>query len=361
MSEYTPNLNLFKYNPDTDGKEVFSITQALNHNWDILDNLGSGRNIGEIVVSTLPLEDAGLHLLDGALIDGSGIYSEFVQYIANLYSNNPTANYFTDETSWQSSVSTYGVCGKFVYDSMDNIVRLPKVTGKIDGTTDINALGDLEPLFVKLPNITGGVTDFFCGGPSGSAAITGAFSAKGSGHNYGGGSSGGVGFDFDASRSSSVYSGDGTDTTIHEQAINVLLYIVMATSNKTDIHVDIDEIATDLNCKVDKADLAEVQCVIEPYVNGTSWYRVYSDGWCEQGGKFNANNTATTASYTVNLLKSYKDTNYSIVTCGYSNHADQFKNGVAPYSFTTSSFVIQTFNNDALQPIVWQASGYIEV
>lgn len=40
MSEYTPNLNLFKYNPTTDGKEVFSIEQALNHNWDILDGCG---------------------------------------------------------------------------------------------------------------------------------------------------------------------------------------------------------------------------------------------------------------------------------------------------------------------------------
>ena len=104
---------------------------------------------------------------------------------------------------------------------------------------------------------------------------------------------------------------------------------------------------------------AEVYPVITTYQNGTSWYRIYSDGWCEQGGRFNANNTTTTATYTVNLLKSYIDTNYSIVTCGYSNHADQFKNGVAPYSFTTSSFEIQTYNNDALQPIVWQTCGYL--
>jgi len=39
MSEYTPNLHLFKYNPDTDGKEVFSLTQALNDNWDTIDNM----------------------------------------------------------------------------------------------------------------------------------------------------------------------------------------------------------------------------------------------------------------------------------------------------------------------------------
>ena len=35
-------------------------------------NLGV-RNIGEIVASPLPLTDAGLHLLDGSLIQGGGI------------------------------------------------------------------------------------------------------------------------------------------------------------------------------------------------------------------------------------------------------------------------------------------------
>ena len=37
MPEYTDNLKLFKYNTATDGKEVFSINEAMNYNWDILD------------------------------------------------------------------------------------------------------------------------------------------------------------------------------------------------------------------------------------------------------------------------------------------------------------------------------------
>ena len=40
----------------------------------------SSRNIGEVVQSTLPLVDAGLHLLDGSLIRGNGVYSDFVRY-----------------------------------------------------------------------------------------------------------------------------------------------------------------------------------------------------------------------------------------------------------------------------------------
>ena len=268
---------------------------------------------------------------------------------------------FCKEYEWQNAVNTYGVCGKFVYTPASGndpaTVRLPKITGFTEGTIDPTLLGDLVE--AGLPNITGSINStvsWASNNPTTSGAIS---ASKEGGCSIDSGSSESrQSLAFDASNSSSIY---GNSTTVQPQTIKVLYYICIATSTKTEIQVDIDQVATDLNNKVDRSDLAEVQCVVETYVNGTSWYRIYSDGWCEQGGRFNANNTATTASYTVNLLKYYKDTNYSIVTCGYSNHADQFKNGVSPYSFTTSSFVIQTYNNDALQPIVWQASGYIEV
>lgn len=35
---------------------------------------------------------------------------------------------------------------------------------------------------------------------------------------------------------------------------------------------------------VRKSDLQRVECVVETYRNGTSWYRLWSDGWKEQGG-----------------------------------------------------------------------------
>ena len=38
MSELTPNLELFKYDVTNDATTSFSITNALNNNWDILDN-----------------------------------------------------------------------------------------------------------------------------------------------------------------------------------------------------------------------------------------------------------------------------------------------------------------------------------
>lgn len=239
-------------------KITSSITpiEQVNKINEIIDNMGS-RYIGEIIQSTIPLSDAGLHLLDGAVIQGGGIYSDFVNYIANLYALDPQAAFFaqptegrTAEQNWQSSVSTFGVCGKFVYDSVNNTVRLPKITGKLDGTTDTSVLGDLSPLFIKLPNITG---DFVSWSASGAFSQTevGTTDGLGAGSYWAGTGKGTV--NFSASRSSSVYSGNGSDTNIHEQAVKTLFYIVIATSTKTDIEVDIDEIATDLNNKADKS------------------------------------------------------------------------------------------------------------
>jgi hypothetical protein len=321
---------------------------ALNDGW-WTPLLTSNRSIGEIVPSCIPLTDAGLHLLDGALIQGGGIYSDFVTYIADLYTNtkvyNPSAftvvgspnitddgiasgfsdsnymylssvlpteaghnyifktrykhitnnfsetgymfnvrttsgNYFgavarlssktisfvnsitgstsffdsvalvegkiydiaieTDfstyakyyidgdlkqsstysatgypitgdvnigvafanlpltmgsidlkqfsisvdgiqvfsgsnsagfclESEWQQSVTNYGVCGKFVYEPSSNTVRLPKITGILEGTTDISALGDLVE--AGLPNITGSVGALCPNGVSASGAF----------------------------------------------------------------------------------------------------------------------------------------------------------------------------------------------
>ena len=218
-----------------------------NTKWEKVEMSGGGRNIGEIVASTVPLTDAGLHLLDGALLQ-YGIYQAFIDYIADLYDSGDYTSLFATESDWQSSVSQYGVCGKFVYDSVSNTVRLPKITGIVEGIINPTLLGNLVE--AGLPNITGTLVEF--GHGTGSASTSGAFrttytsqagSASGSGLSY-------HDTTFDASRSSSIY---GNSSTVQPQTIKVLYYIIVATSTKTDIEVDIDEIATDLNNKVDKS------------------------------------------------------------------------------------------------------------
>ena len=57
-----------------------------------------------------------------------------------------------------------------------------------------------------------------------------------------------------------------------------------------------------------------VRTVIDTYVNGTSWYRIWSDGWKEQGGVVLTGNSATPV--TVTLLTPFSDANYTLqATC----------------------------------------------
>ena len=171
-----------------------------------------------------------------------------------VFSGSNPANYFTTESAWQASVTQYGSCGKFVYDSVNNTVRLPKITGILEGTTDISALGDL--IEAGLPNITGS----FRPSDGVDSTSTGCvYDAKSSGYGEGGGTAGqSFGFHqyfIDASRSSSLYKNNFNK--VQPQTIKALYYIVIANSTKTEIQSDIDEIATDLNGKAD-VDLSNI-------------------------------------------------------------------------------------------------------
>lgn len=275
--------------------------------------LNAGKSIGEIVTSAIPLSDAGLHLLDGTLLSGSGIYKEFVDYIASIYSS--AFSYFTSEADWQASVSQYGSCGKFVYDSVANTVRLPKISNIFQGTIDPNTLGNLTE--AGLPNLTGGV----CG--------NGFFEDAGSSY-YGvfvkGSNSGkqppaeGQGtakwLDFNASRSNSIY---GNSNTVQPETIKVLYYIVLTNDQKTTIQVDIDEIAADLNGKAD-VDLTNV--------NGSG--SSLSAGWAMPSDTYinltlgaNASTYTAVANGWVQVTQAFSETNakMSIAVVGANNDA----------------------------------------
>lgn len=101
-----------------------------------------------------------------------------------------------------------------------------------DGTTTFN-VPNLINKFIEgsdtvgtekeagVPNITGAVPNFWCGGPT---SANGAFALAGSGSSYGGGTSSGKGFNFDASRSSAIY---GNSNTVQPPAVT-MKYIIKA-------------------------------------------------------------------------------------------------------------------------------------
>ena len=102
------------------------------------------------------------------------------------------------------------------------------------------------------------------------------------------------------------------------------------------------------------SDLATCHVVVETYHSGANWYRVYSDGWCEQGGQIS---NLTTTVVTISLQKHFVDTNYSIsMTQCVENATGQF--AYIRNAPTTSSIDIKA-NSGTINKVYWEAKGYI--
>lgn len=123
-------------------------------------------------------------------------------------------------------------------------------------------------------------------------------------------------------------------------------------------NVDINRIATDLNGKMDRDGVNALASVcIETYQNGASWYRVYSDGWCEQG----SNTWLTQEPQTITLLKPFNSTDYVITTSNGDPNTDSAVVGSAVNSKSISSFVITSGYQSVFYAnnLGWRACGYI--
>lgn len=267
------------------------------------------RNVGEIIQSALPLTDAGVHLLDGSQIQNSGIYAQFCTYVANLQADYP--DLFCTESEFTASVEAYGSCGKFVNGT--SYIRLPKVSDILQGTTDVTAVGDL--IEAGLPNITGTFNAYSWGdaGNEPKGAFNQFYYNKNNSINSGN-QVASRGIRMDASRSSPIY---GKSTTVQPQSIKALLYICVANSVKTQIQVDIDNIATDFNGKADR-DFANVTkpYVVEEWRSGANWYRRWSSGEMEQGGILDNGTNARTFNTTLTFKYPFTDTNFDIFMSG---------------------------------------------
>lgn len=233
----------------TEGQEV-SIQQYENSLYEYAQNLQQqlvyNRFVGEVFSSLVPINDNGVKLLDGSVLEVGGIYDEFINHIVGFKEGYP--NLFCTEDDWQSSVSTYGVCGKFVYTEGVSL-RIPKITGFVEGTLDATALGNLVE--AGSPNIKGrlghlyrdyGLTDG--GGQSDTDSALYWENTKSAVIGIGTNTAYGYNPIFDASRSNPIY---GKSTTVQPQSIRVYYYIVVANGIKQDVEIDLDNVLTEVN------------------------------------------------------------------------------------------------------------------
>lgn len=96
--------------------------------------------------------------------------------------------------------------------------------------------------------------------------------------------------------------------------------------------------------------------ITSTYRNGNSWYRIWSDGWLEQGGIASAGYNSPV---TVSFIKQYDtvpltvtmiadgNPNQSRIATMVSRHSDKF------------IYTVTTLSAQSTVPIIWSASGYI--
>ena len=112
--------------------------------------------------------------------------------------------------------------------------------------------------------------------------------------------------------------------------------------------------------------------IIETYVSGNDWYRVYSDGWCEQGGRAfydNSIGSGTNKNTSVTFLKNFADLNYSFMVTSNRTNCYAFEDIGTPYDYTSGRSVSGTYvgfrnvNNDTSSTgkhgACWIAKGYL--
>lgn len=233
----------------------------------IYDNSSRSKLIGEIITSAIPLSDSNLHLLDGAKLIGGGVYDSFIEYITGLAVSQPSL--FITEDEWQERVSENGICDKFVYDSINNTIRLPKITEYVEN-------------------------------------------------------------------------------------IEQFYYIVVSTTAKLDIEVDIDNISTDLNGKAD-VDLTNVEVSTAFIQQSTSWgIPDYNSGISLPVTVGSTYTPTTDGVLRVNRVHTNQENNREItvlidgvsvvMASGYNNYSGQF--GVSIYVYIGKGSLMQITKND---------------
>lgn len=133
-------------------------------------------------------------------------------------------------------------------------------------------------------------------------------------------------------------------------------FVVVANGQINQSMMDWAKWSEGLSNKVDKSNLTECAVVVRVSDKSIapSWYRIWSDGWCEQGGRL-----ASATSQTVELLIEMSDINYCLTFGAYGTTSTDTEGwDMTPGSsdYTTTSFRATSVSgrNDN-----WKVEGYM--
>lgn len=242
--------------------------------------------IGSIFSSAIPLNDASVHLLDGSLISQVGMYAEFAQLIKSLDAEGKQI--CCTQAQYESDLSTYGQCGKFVIDNTAGTIRLPYIkefiasnnSGQIIGVAEL----DTFKAHTHTTSSSGSHSHSFVARTS-KSSISNDWGTNGTNIVTNDGSGGSKSSLINSSGAHTHTANSTGDTETKPKNIRYPYYIVLANGYKSNELVNINNIVSDVNLKQDKLVANSValnttragqnDTVIEYYMSsdGNTWYR----------------------------------------------------------------------------------------
>ena len=275
------------------------------------------------------------------------------------------------ESEWQSLYASQG--GNVAFYSSGNgssTFRMPRLVGYVRGASSQSESGS----YVKegLPNIIGNLKSLNSSSQynklttnsvaSGALYVADAETSAGQ-IAYSTTSSTGGSLGLDASRSNSIY-GNSSHVTPETSVVLYGVYAFGEIGNTSALDAStlasalarVESNIANFDSTIENK-LGSITSVVDAWSSGTNWYRVYSDGWIEQGGFVSANGNSTN----VTFLKAFSNTNYSLV-CGYvsssSGSSVQHREIAIATSRSATGFACQTSSSSYCVGKSWFACGY---
>lgn len=150
----------------------------------------------------------------------------------------------------------------------------------------------------------------------------------------------------------------GTSAKVDGQYVDSFIEMEVDANGKGHVYLPtVDEDATvsgNQAATVDYVNAASRGYLVESYRNGTGWYRVYSDGWIEQGGRASV---GIDGAKTVTFLRPFSDTNYyaNWISCSGTIKTGSGTRAMDTLKTTTA----RIFNGQDIAMIAnWMACGY---
>ena len=273
----------------------------------------------------------------------------------------------TDESTVANIYNETGVAWYYVLDTTNQRFKLPRENPEREVLGQSAAvIGNGMTL-----GMTNGTTNFAMSGKSGTSGTNNIWSTSGYGQavsstpGTGLGYQGIMGVTTDPTKSGMIAQLSET-TGIYKGKKYLYFYVGEYSQTAT-------EQTAGLNSSLfnDKVDLdgnnATFPHVIESYENGSSWYRVYSDGWCEQGGITGTESTTRGQTINISFMMQFNDTNYTIIATDGNTSKTTYSSSVGIASIlngtkTTSDVSISSYgfaSADTHGVISWIAYGKV--